>query len=289
MADRARPAISVVIPAYNPDRRLLRSLSCIAAQDFTDHEVVICDDGSTSPEAAALFAELPPEITLLHQENAGPAAARNRAVAAARADLIFTMDCDDEIATDCLFRLKAALDEDPAAGYACSYVELVGERRGVVGWPTNLFELLFSCRPSQSLLLPKALWQSLGGQDEAMRRGLEDWEFLLRLARAGYLGSVVPAPLVRYHVSSQGHHSRNAMRLLAENQKYMREKHANSYSWKGLFRLWWKWRKKPSRRPLIVYFPLRLAQSLLPGGLYTSVMGSVLRRRWARAARRHAS
>jgi glycosyltransferase involved in cell wall biosynthesis len=286
MPEGGRPAISVVIPAFNPDRRLLRSLACIAAQDFADYEVVICDDGSSNDEAAAVFAALPAQVTLLRQDNAGPAAARNRAVAAARGTLIFTMDSDDEITPDCLSRLKAALEADPAVGYACSFVELVGERRGVVGWPTNLFELLFSCRPSQSLLLPKALWQALGGQDEAMRHGLEDWEFLLRLARAGYLGKVVPAPLVRYHVSASGHHTRNAMRLLAKNQKYMQEKHADLYSCGSLLKLWWIWRKRPSRRPLLAYFPLRLAQKLLPGSLYTRIMGVVLRARWARAARR---
>ena len=283
-----RPAVSVVIPAYNPDERLLRSLSCLAAQDLGDHEVIICDDGTDRPEAQALLAGLPDETTVLRQENAGPAAARNRAVQAAKGPLIFTMDCDDEIAPDCLSKLKAALEERPEAGYACSHVELVGERQGVVGWETNLFELLFSCRPSQSLLLPKTLWEGLGGQDEAMRHGLEDWEFVLRLAKAGHLGAVVPEALVRYHVSSGGHHTRNAMRLLAENQRYMRKKHAELYSWSGLLRLWRHWRKRPSRRPLIAYIPIRLAQILLPGGLYTRLMSRILRLRWALVERRPA-
>jgi glycosyltransferase involved in cell wall biosynthesis len=283
------PAITVVIPAFNPDQRLLRSLACLRAQDLEDHEVIVVDDGSSRAAAKAILAGLPEDVTVIHQENRGPAAARNRGVAAARGSLIFTMDSDDEIAPDCLSALSAALAARPEAGYACSFVELCGERRGVVGWETNLFELLFSCRPSQSLLLPKALWQELGGQDEAMRQGFEDWEFVLRLALGGHLGVVVPKPLVRYHVSASGHHTKNAMRLLAENQRYMRKKHVDSYRWSGLFRLWWIWRSRPSRRRLLVYFPIRVAQGLLPDAVYTRATRTILRLRWGWAARRQGS
>ncbi len=46
------PAITVVIPAFNPDQRLLRSLACLRAQDLEDHEVIVVQKQRTTATRA---------------------------------------------------------------------------------------------------------------------------------------------------------------------------------------------------------------------------------------------
>jgi GT2 family glycosyltransferase len=98
------PSISVVIPTYNRVDRwpaVLRGLSSqtLAAGDF---EVVVVSDGSTDGTDEFLADVTTPfELVFDSQNNAGPAAARNRGVELARSQLILFVD-DDIVATSSL-------------------------------------------------------------------------------------------------------------------------------------------------------------------------------------------
>ncbi len=84
--------ISIVVPTYRRAQAIRTCVAALQAQDATDLEIVIVDDGS--PEPLTDLPEGPHPVRLLRQENAGPAAARNRGVEAARGDLICLTDDD---------------------------------------------------------------------------------------------------------------------------------------------------------------------------------------------------
>jgi len=92
--------ISVIIPLYNKIEGVRRAIRSVLDQDVTA-EVVVVDDGSTdgSAEAAAEFGD---RIRLIRQANAGPSAARNRAVAASCHPVLAFLDADDELLPGCL-------------------------------------------------------------------------------------------------------------------------------------------------------------------------------------------
>jgi glycosyltransferase involved in cell wall biosynthesis len=90
----AQPTVSVVIPTYNRARFLPAAVASIRAQTHRCAEVVIVDDGSTD-DTAQVVARLGDGIRYLRQDNAGPAAARNSGIAAARGDVIAFLDTDD--------------------------------------------------------------------------------------------------------------------------------------------------------------------------------------------------
>ncbi len=95
------PAISVVIPTYNRLDRLRRVLAALAHQTSPreDREIVVVSDGSTDGTDAFLAeAARRNEVVFCSQPNQGPAAARNRGVERARADIVLFVD-DDVIAT----------------------------------------------------------------------------------------------------------------------------------------------------------------------------------------------
>jgi glycosyltransferase involved in cell wall biosynthesis len=85
---------SVVIPTYNRAELLRIALDSVLAQTFTDYEVIVVDDGSTDGTWEQLQA-LGSRIHVLHQQNAGPGAARNLGVAQARGDYVAFLDSDD--------------------------------------------------------------------------------------------------------------------------------------------------------------------------------------------------
>ncbi|MBE7561352.1 glycosyltransferase family 2 protein, partial [bacterium] len=110
------PAVSVVIPVYNDAERLAACLAALAAQEGVagGFEVVVVDDGSSDgPEAVVAeyaFARL------VRQEKAGPAAARNRGAAEARAPLLAFIDSDCIPRPDWLAQLIRPFDDPTVSG-----------------------------------------------------------------------------------------------------------------------------------------------------------------------------
>lgn len=94
----AAPAVSVVIPAYNAERHLGEALSSVLAQTFGDYEIIVVNDGSTDKTGDILDAFIRQEsrIIRIDQPNSGkPSIARNRGIAACRAECIAFLDADD--------------------------------------------------------------------------------------------------------------------------------------------------------------------------------------------------
>ncbi len=91
------PTVSVIIPAYNCGQMLRQAVESVRRQTYQDLEVIIVDDGSTDGtaevvrELAADWSKVRPILS----EHKGLAAARNRAIAAARGEWIAPLDADD--------------------------------------------------------------------------------------------------------------------------------------------------------------------------------------------------
>ncbi len=91
------PAISVVMPTHQRKASLERTLQALARQVYPSHLVeliLVCDGGNDGSLEMARSMQFPFELRALWQENAGPAAARNLALAHARGQLIVFLDDD---------------------------------------------------------------------------------------------------------------------------------------------------------------------------------------------------
>lgn len=101
---------SVVIPVYNVKDYLPKCIDSVLAQDFTDYEVILIDDGSTDGESGAIcdrYAAAHPErIRAIHKPNGGVGEARNVGIEAAQGEYLIFIDSDDYIATG-MFRVLA--------------------------------------------------------------------------------------------------------------------------------------------------------------------------------------
>lgn len=88
--------VSVIIPLYNKAPHVRRALDSVAAQTFTDFELIVVDDGSTDEGARVVEEYGDARLRLIAQPNAGPGAARNRGIGEARGEFLAFLDADDE-------------------------------------------------------------------------------------------------------------------------------------------------------------------------------------------------
>lgn len=88
--------VSVIIPAYNCERWITRTLNSVVRQSYKNIEIIIVNDGSTDKTGEILRGYTKySNIFIYNIDNIGPAEARNYGVAKSNGDLIAFMDADD--------------------------------------------------------------------------------------------------------------------------------------------------------------------------------------------------
>ncbi|MFZ0678713.1 glycosyltransferase family 2 protein [Candidatus Binatus sp.] len=181
------PEVSVIIPTYNRCAMLLEAIDSVLARTTEALELIVIDDGSTDGTEKEL-TRLGKAIRIERIEHGGPAAARNRGVAAARAPLIAFLDSDDLWAPTKLERQLAFMRANPAC--AISQTDEIWIRNGRRVNPGvrhrkcagDIFiDSLRTCLISMSATIIRAdLFRSLGGFDEIMLAA-EDYDLWLRI------------------------------------------------------------------------------------------------------------
>lgn len=102
-----KKSISVIVPVYNAERYLTETVECILNQTYKNFELLLIDDGSSdsSPSLCDSFASKDSRVRVFHNENMGPAGARNFGLKQAEGDFIAFVDSDDLIDRDYLEQL----------------------------------------------------------------------------------------------------------------------------------------------------------------------------------------
>ena len=111
------PRISVIVPVYKVEAYLPQCVDSLLGQSYADFELILVDDGSPDGSGALCdrYAEQDGRVRVLHQANAGAAAARNAGLDAARGAYYAFCDADDWVEPDWLEALLAPLEADPEA------------------------------------------------------------------------------------------------------------------------------------------------------------------------------
>lgn len=209
--------ISVVIPLYNKEKTILRAVASVLNQSEQDFELIVVDDGSTD-SSYALVSSLADnlKIRLIHQDNAGVSAARNRGVAEAKSDLIAFLDADDEWLSEFLETILKLQSQFPDADvFGTGYY--FQDQDGVLRFPktnplfeTNKFmildnylEILRIGLPfnSSSFAITRKAFDEIGGFPLGIQFG-EDVDFWIRLSLI-YKIAYINTPMLIYHLGEE--------------------------------------------------------------------------------------
>jgi glycosyltransferase involved in cell wall biosynthesis len=195
------PALSVVVPTRDRPAALERCLAALARQSAPALEVVVVDDASRDAGAVrGAVARACPGARVLRGDGRGPAAARNRGVAAATGDVVCFTDDDCRPDRDWAARLAAACEgggaaagttvADPAAGRCAAAAQLLTHVLQVASLRPGGDGLGFA--PTCNLACATALLRALPFDESFALAAGEDREWCSRLAAAGMPLRFVP-------------------------------------------------------------------------------------------------
>lgn len=195
-------SISVVIPTRGRPHFLQQAVSSVLAQSHAPKEIIVVDDGVGATDAVARMSPL---ISVLDNRQRGPVPARNMGVAHATGEAICFLD-DDDWFTDTGYFARAAAAF--AAGAAFCYCD------GVMAFEDGRESLPFAFHADaetltrdntiliSGVLYSRSLHDELGGFDESLPY-YWDWDWYLRIARAGHALTHLAGPAVAIRVHAQ--------------------------------------------------------------------------------------
>lgn len=100
----ANPLVSIVVPAYNVEKYLARSIESMVGQTYENIEILLVNDGSKDDTGsiADRYAKLYDSLTVIHQINSGVSVARNVGIDSAKGEFVTFVDPDDYLELDAI-------------------------------------------------------------------------------------------------------------------------------------------------------------------------------------------
>ena len=276
--------ISVVIPAYNAAGTIGRALDSVIAQTHPAREIIVVDDGSTD-RTAQIVSEYGGRVEYLYQDNAGPGAARNAGIRAARGEWIAFLDADDEWLPHRLALQVDLLGRHPDLAWVTgNYIdcacrqnrrkervspdrtqELLGDRECFESFFDALLLDAWGC--TDTMLIRRRVFEEVGLFCTDLKRGHDFdmwWRIAYRYPRIGFC----PEPLAVYHLDVPGsvirrYYEASILGELIERHVQLSQRHGMAEAFRPVashfLRLWTRGMLFNDRigqiRPLLRRFP----------------------------------
>jgi glycosyltransferase involved in cell wall biosynthesis len=237
------PLISVIIPTYNGEKFLPRSIGSVLAQTHRNIELIVADDGSTdgTKKVVEAFCKADARVSYYYEENSGgPARPKNFAMQYAKGEYVAYLDQDDEWAPEKLEKQVALFANDTRGGKEIGLVGCDaflaredGKVFGKYATPSTpeVFPALLDrdyVYSNSSVLLRRDVIERVGARDERLKY-MEDWDMWIRAAAAGYRFAFVREPLFKYYVYPSNLTKKLGFIVRAQESKRIYEKHLPLY------------------------------------------------------------
>ncbi len=210
--------ISVVIPAYNAEKTIQKSIKSVLLQDYSEIELIVVDDGSTDKtvrlvwEMRKLCSQRNIKMSLISQKNTGVSQARNRGFKEVTGDYVAFLDADDEWLPNKLSVHADHLDQSETIGLSFARVNFMSIEGGIrksskhssnTIKPEDCLSSNPTISPSNWVVRKKA-YQEINGFKVSMTHA-EDQDFLIRLLKStSFHIKGLDQVLVNYTTSEQG-------------------------------------------------------------------------------------
>ncbi|HMO12760.1 MAG TPA: glycosyltransferase family A protein [Pirellulaceae bacterium] len=195
------PQFSIVIPAYNAEEHIARSIKSVIGQTFVDWELIIVNDGSIDETKAVVETFLiDGRIRYFDQKNQGVSSARNFGASCAIAPWLVFLDSDDEILSDCLDRFVESIKFTNADAVVASSSYSV--------LPDGTILRRMKCDQSLGFQVITGSWcmkrqafNKLGGYDSQLKFG-ENFDLFIRFKMHSFTHTLVEQSRLQYHIAA---------------------------------------------------------------------------------------
>lgn len=227
--------ISVIIPCYNDGIYIHETLQSLHTQTFKNFEIIIIDDASNDEKTVNILSKLKQDNlqVIFLEQNSRPAAARNKGIDIAQGKYILPLDADDKIAPTYLEKAKKILDENPDTGIVYCEAELFGEKNEKWDLPPYSFpEILVANMIFATAMYKKDDWKIIGGYNEEMINGNEDYDFWLSFLELDRKVYQIPEILFYYRIKKVSRSTQLALDNENEINSYVQvfNNHQNLYT-----------------------------------------------------------
>ena len=114
--------VSIIIPCYNCEKYIIKTLESAVSQDYTNIEIIVINDGSTDNCSSVVKTIKDDRVHLIEQENQGVSFSRNKGIAMAKGEYVVFLDADDLLHPIFLEKRVFSLSKSTAIACASSVV-----------------------------------------------------------------------------------------------------------------------------------------------------------------------
>lgn len=195
--------VSVIIPAYNGERFIYRTIKSVLKQTYQNFEIIVIDDHSADKTRMVVKKIANKKIRYFYlKKNSGTVYARNIGIKKAKGEFIAFLDHDDEWLPEKLFEQVSLLenDENQKIGIVgCDYYFITSQKTKIIKTRKTNFKNLLKNNfiATSTILVRKALFNQIGYFD-ARLKFTEDWDIWIRIMR-DYQYANINKPLARYY------------------------------------------------------------------------------------------
>lgn len=228
--------VSIIVPCYNHAQFLDEALQSVLNQTYNNWECIIVNDGSpdNTKEVASRWCKNDNRFLYLEKQNGGLSSARNAGITISKGEYILPLDADDILHESYLSKLVPELNQDKTLAIVSCYSKfflknkenIIHELKPV---GTTYHALLFENCLIATSLYRKVCWEEVGGYDENMKHGFEDWEFWIAITKSGWTFKVVEAFLFFYRKQKQSMLIDTLQNHRISNMEYVFKKHKDLY------------------------------------------------------------
>lgn len=189
--------VSVVIPCYNREKYIKAAIDSVLAQAYRPLEIIVVDDGSKD-SSIEMIDRYGPTVTLIRQENAGAAAARNTGVHNTNGVFLGFLDSDDLWTDDKLAKQLDVMRQQPEIELVFAHAEefISPELPNDVARTIHCREGAMPARLQSTMLIRRDAFLKVGFFDESLTIG-EGVDWLARANDAEIRSMVLPDVLLR--------------------------------------------------------------------------------------------
>ncbi|RMB57434.1 glycosyltransferase [Dokdonia sinensis] len=227
------PELSIIIPCYNSEKTLEKTLASVLNQNFQNWEAIIVNDGSTDNTEATANAWVAKDkrFKYFSKPNEGLGKTRNFGISKAVGNYILPLDSDNLVIKEFGQEAIDLLNSNSKIGVVHGNAEYFGEKSGVWGISEfNLDRMLISNFIDACAIYRKELWEKVGGYDERMPyQGHEDWEFWIALGVRNIKFHHLHQITFKYFVSSNSMIRTFTDEMLVANRDYIVKKYSKVY------------------------------------------------------------